>query len=61
MERDQAIIGAAELEVLKDFLGVPSHKIWQLTSHVGKTDPLLIPFTPGQPTQVVFDARKQLG
>ena len=58
MERGEAMIGVAEWEVLMDFLGVPPHKIWQLANSAGGTDQLLVPFTPGKPVQIVFDARK---
>jgi len=43
-----------------DFLGVPSHKIWHLASNEGSTDRLFVPFTPGQPIQIVFDVHKKL-
>ena len=58
MGRGEAIIGVAELEVLMDFLGVPSQKIWQLASGTGSTDQLFVPFTPGKPVQIVFDVRR---
>lgn len=58
MERGEAMIGVAELEVLIDFLGVPSHKIWHLTGKEGNADQIFVPFTPGKPIQIVFDARK---
>ncbi len=54
----EAMIGVAELEVLMDFLGVPSHKIWHRASNEGSTDRLFVLFTPGQPIQIVFDVRK---
>jgi transcriptional regulator with XRE-family HTH domain len=57
MERGEAMIGIAELEVLMDFLNIPSHKIWQIVSGEGSTDRLFVPFTPGKPVQIVFDVR----
>jgi transcriptional regulator with XRE-family HTH domain len=60
MERGEAVIGIAELEVLMDFLDVPSYKIWHLPNSEGSADRLFVPFTPGRPVQIVFDARKEL-
>lgn len=57
MERGEAMIGVAELEVLMGFLNIPSHKIWQLASSEGSADQIFVPFTPGRPVQIVFDAR----
>lgn len=58
MERGEAMIGVAELEVLIDFLGVPAYKIWQTENNNECTDQLIVPFTPGKPVQIVFDIRK---
>src|SRR5260221_12647022 len=58
MERGEAMIGAAELEVLIEFLGEASTKIWHLTRDEGITDRIFVPFTPGKPVQIVFDARR---
>jgi transcriptional regulator with XRE-family HTH domain len=58
MERGEAMIGIAELEVLIDFLEVPPQRIWHLTDKELKTDQIFVPFTPGEPVQIVFDARK---
>jgi predicted transcriptional regulator len=57
MERGEAMIGVAELEVLIDLLGEASHKIWHLISNDGSTDQIFVSFTPGKPVQIVFDAR----
>jgi len=58
MERGEAMIGVAELEVLIEFLGEASHKIWHLMSNEGNTERIFVPFTPGKPVQIVFDARR---
>lgn len=58
MERGEAMIGIAELEVLMDFLDVSSHKIWHHSSNQESADRLFVPFTPGKPVQIVFDVRK---
>ena len=59
MERGEAMIGVAELEVLIDFLGVPSHKIWHLAACEECTDQIFVPVTPGKPVQIVFDVRRE--
>lgn len=53
MECGEAIIGAAELEVLIDFLEIPRHRFWRMEN----PDHVLIPFTPGKPLCVTFDVR----
>ena len=58
MERGDAMIGVAELEVLIEFLGDASHKIWNLNTDEGSKDQIVVPFTPGKPVQIVFDARR---
>ncbi len=58
MERSEAMIGLAELEVLVDFLGVPLRRFSHLTEKEASTDEIFVPFTPGEPVKIVFDARK---
>ena len=58
MERGEAMIGLAELEVLVDFLGVPPRRFSHLTEMEASTDQIFVPFTPGEPVKIVFDARK---
>ena len=58
MERGDAMIGVAELEVLIEFLGEASHKILHLNKNEGSKDQIVVPFTPGKPVQIVFDARR---
>ena len=58
MERGEAMIGLAELEVLVDFLGIPPRRFSHLTEKEASTDQIFVPFTPGEPVKIVFDARK---
>ncbi len=58
MEKGEAMIGVAELEVLIDFLSVPVYKIWQTENNDERPDQVVIPFTPGRPVQIVFDIRQ---
>lgn len=58
MEQGVAMIGLAELEVLVDFLGVPPRKFSHLAVEEASTDQIFVPFTPGEPVKIVFDARK---
>ncbi len=58
MERGEAIIGVAELEVLMAFLEVPVEKVWH-----GKDTPVvsrqvMLEALPGQVLQIVVDIRK---
>ena len=58
MEQGEAIIGAAELEVLMGFLEVPTDKVWH-----GKDIPVisrqvLLEALPGQVLQIVVDIQQ---
>ena len=57
MECGEAMIGAAELEILIDFLEIPRHKIWRVEG----PDQILISVTPGKPLCVLLDVRDDTG
>ena len=58
MEEGKAIIGIAELEVLMEFLGISSHKVWPVKDALDIPRQFLLKALPGEKLQIVVDVRE---
>lgn len=59
MERGRATIGVAELEVLMDFLEVPSNKVWGKASSATGLHQVVLQALPGETVQIVVAIQKE--
>lgn len=58
LEQGEAMIGAAELEIIVGFLDIPPHKVWRVNNMPLVPRQITLEALPGEKLQIVIDVQK---